>query len=198
MHPSSQVTKPQGPDESALVRAVQEGDRVALERLLMRAQEIAYRFSRLVCGRGDDAEDAMQEALLKTFRHAARIREPAAFRTWLYRTVKNACLISRRRRVGQPSRVLSLDELGAPDRHAPQEPAAEDRRPDQELENRRLGEELSTALAKLPEIYRLVVVLRDVEGLSTREVAEVTGVSEANVKTRLHRARLLLRNELKR
>ena len=57
----------------------------------MKAQEVAYRFSLLVCGRADDADDAMQEALLKTYRYAARIREPEAFRAWLYRTVRNAC-----------------------------------------------------------------------------------------------------------
>ena len=82
----------------------------------MKAQEIAYRFSLLVCGHADDADDAMQEALLKTYRHAAQIKEPAAFKTWLYRTVKNACLISRRRRVDEPARLQSLDEMTvAPD-----------------------------------------------------------------------------------
>ena len=70
----------------------------------MRAQEVAYRFSLLVCGRPDDADDAMQEALLKTYRFAARIREPEAFRAWLYRTVRNACLINRRKR-------KTLDEI---------------------------------------------------------------------------------------
>src|SRR5512135_1415923 len=95
-----------------LVRAVQGGDQRAMETLLMRAQEVAYRFSLLVCGRADDADDAMQEALLKTYRYAARIREPDAFRAWLYRTVRNACLLGRRKRVDEPSVLVSLDDAG--------------------------------------------------------------------------------------
>jgi len=185
-------------DYAALLLAAQGGNQAAMERLLMKAQEIAYRFSLLVCGHADDADDAMQEALLKTYRHAAQIKEPAAFRTWLYRTVKNACLIGRRRRVGEPARVHSLDEvLMAPDGSL-QRIDVEDhgRRPDQVLENSRLRQSLHRALQTLPPESRLIVFLREVEGLSTREVASVVGISEANVKTRLHRARLGLRRHL--
>jgi RNA polymerase sigma-70 factor, ECF subfamily len=169
-----------------------------MERLLMRAQEIAYRFSLLVCGHTEDAEDAMQEALLKTYRHAAQIKEPAAFRTWLYRTVKNACLISRRRRVDEPAHLHSLDEVSvAPDGSA-QALELEDPglRPDQVMENSRLRRSLHQALQTLQPENRLIVFLREVEGLSTRDVASIVGISEANVKTRLHRARLSLRQHL--
>ena len=85
---------------AALVREAAAGDRDAMERLLMRAQEVAYRFSVLVCGHPEDAEDVMQDALLKTFQHVHRIEDPSAFRTWLYSTVRNACLMKRRRRAG--------------------------------------------------------------------------------------------------
>ena len=84
-----------------LVRSAATGDAEALDRLLMRAQEVAWRFSTSVCGHADDAEDAMQEALIKTYRYVGRIREPEAFRPWLYRTVRNACLMGRRKRVGR-------------------------------------------------------------------------------------------------
>jgi RNA polymerase sigma-70 factor (ECF subfamily) len=77
---------------SELVRLAAGGDRAALEHLLRRAQEVAFRFSFLSCGHTEDAEDVMQEALLKTYRYVDRIREPDAFRTWLYKTVRNACL----------------------------------------------------------------------------------------------------------
>src|SRR5690606_10263210 len=87
---------------ASLVRDAAGGDRAAMERLLMRAQEVAYRFSFLVCGHAADAEDVMQDALLKTFQHVQRITDPSAFRTWLYSTVRNACLMKRRRRVGEP------------------------------------------------------------------------------------------------
>jgi RNA polymerase sigma-70 factor (ECF subfamily) len=169
-----------------------------MERLLMKAQEIAYRFSLLVCGHADDADDAMQEALLKTYRHAAQIKEPEAFRTWLYRTVKNACLISRRRRVDEPARMQSLDEVSVAPDGSVQTMDIEDpgRRPDQVMENTRLRHSLHRALQTLAPENRLIVFLREVEGLSTRDVAAVVGISEANVKTRLHRARLSLRQRL--
>ncbi len=166
----------------------------------MRAQEAAYRFSLLVCGGADDADDAMQEALLKTYRYASRIREPEAFRTWLYRTVKNACLIGRRRRVDEPARVFSLGdtERTRDGKERPIDAVDPGRSPEEAAINARLRDRLGRALHGLAPSYRLVVFLREIEGLSTREVAKVVGISEANVKTRLHRARLMLREELER
>jgi RNA polymerase sigma-70 factor, ECF subfamily len=187
-------------DYAALVRAAQSGNQHAMERLLMKTQEVAWRFSQLVCGHADDADDAMQEALLKTYRYAARIREPEAFRTWLYRTVKNACLIGRRRRVDEPQRMLSLDEM-VPARNGLArsiDAADPGKGPDELAMNSALGRRLRAALDRLPSAYRLIVFLREIEGLSTRDVARVAGISEANVKTRLHRARLFLRQELEK
>lgn len=173
---------------------MQRGDEDALEALLLRAQEIAYRFSRVVCGAGAaDAEDAMQEALINVYRRAGEIREPKAFRAWLYRTVKNACLIGRRKRVHEPARLLSIDEL-MPGKEFPL--PAGGRSPEQQVMDSRTRAALRKALAALPPTFRMTVFLRDIEGLSTREVAEVMDVSEDNVKTRLHRARLQLRREL--
>jgi RNA polymerase sigma-70 factor (ECF subfamily) len=187
-------------DEAALIRAVQSGNQAAMERLLMRAQEAAYRFSLLVCGGADDADDAMQEALLKTYRYATRIREPEAFRTWLYRTVKNACLIGRRRRVDEPAHVLSLSDTSAGEDGRSRGIDAIDpgKGPEEVAMNTRLRARLGRALNALPPGYRLVIFLREIEGLTTREVARVIGISEGNVKTRLHRARLMLRQELER
>jgi RNA polymerase sigma-70 factor (ECF subfamily) len=168
-----------------------------MEALLMRAQEVAYRFSVHGCGPVDEAEDVMQEALLKTYRHAQRIREPDAFRPWLYRTVRNACLMRRRRRVDEPVRLQSLDELlPTPDGMMALDPPDRGRSPEDVVVNNRLKRRLQKAFRALPPPFRLVVFLREMEGLSTREVAQVLKISEANVKTRLHRARLFLRREL--
>jgi len=201
--PSAHLSAKEGPAEDGqseyarLVTAAATGDRDAMEALLMRAQEVAYRFSVTVCGHADEAEDVMQEALIKTFRHAARIREPRAFRPWLYKTVRNACLMRRRRRVDEPRTILSLDEL-LPEPDWPRTLDAPDpgKNPEQLAVNARLRRRLNDALQTLPPAYRLVVFLREMEGLSTREVAHVMGTSEANVKTRLHRARMFLQKQL--
>jgi RNA polymerase sigma-70 factor (ECF subfamily) len=178
---------------AALVRGAVSGDRDAMERLLMRAQEAAYRFSLLVCGHQEDAEDVMQDALIRTYQHVRQLDNPGAFRTWLYTTVRNACLMKRRRRAGEPSHFVPLDgETEARNRDV-----ADTAKPaDQRLVDAAVDERLRRALGALPGAYRMIVVLREVEGLSTREVATITGISEANVKTRLHRARTLLRRQL--
>ena len=138
----------------------------------------------------------MQEALIKTYRYVGRIREPAAFRPWLYRTVRNACLMGRRKRKGEPAYLQSLDEAlpanvaGQPDVPHP------GKNPEQMADTARLRRRLRKALLALPGPYRAIVFLREIEGLSTREVATVMGISEDNVKARLHRARVQLQANL--
>ena len=189
-HPSDEYAE--------LIADATAGNAQSLERLLMKAQEVAYRFSRTVCGGPLDADDVMQDALLKTYQYVNRIRDPHAFRTWLYRTVRNACLMKRRRRAGEPDRMLSLDELlpAADGRTAGAEPAGAGRNPEALALDRASRRGLVKALQALPPSYRSVVFLREMEGLSTREVAQVLKISEPNVKMRLHRARLFLRKQL--
>ena len=187
-----------GRDEYAdLIRSAASGDAAALDRLLMQAQDVAWRFSTSVCGHADDAEDAMQAALIKTYRYVGRIRDPGAFKPWLYRTVRNACLMGRRKRAGEPRRLRSLDDVagtdGVPMRIDAPDPG---KNPEQLADNAALRRRLRRALRTLPPPYRAVVFLREMEGLSTREVAKVMGMSEDNVKTRLHRARVQLQAAL--
>jgi RNA polymerase sigma-70 factor (ECF subfamily) len=184
---------------AALVRRAADGDAGAMEDLLIRAQEVAFRFSFLACGHTEDAEDVMQDALLRTYRHVGRIRQPEAFRAWLYRTVRNACLMKRRRRIGEPARHVSLDSgeiTGGDGDSTTIDVADRAKMPDQVAINRWLGARLRTALSALPPELRVLVFLRDMESLSTREVAQVLRISEPNVKTRLHRARVILRKQL--
>lgn len=180
----------QGLDYTALFERIRTGDSSALEDLLDRAQHIARRYSEAICGRAPDSEDALQEALLRTFRHAGRIRQPAAFRAWLYKTVKNACLVGRRRPAAGPRQLQSLDDAAHADRFEPADtrPAADER-----FARLESADAIRKTLAALPASYREAVFLRDLEGLSTKEVARVLGISEANVKVRLHRAHERLR-----
>ena len=182
---------------AGLVKAASGGDRAAMEALLVRAQEVAYRFSLLVCGHAEDAEDVMQDALLKTYQHVGQISEPEAFRTWLYTTVRNACLMKRRRRAGEPASFVSVEHGVDTDRGTMPVEVVDSSRPiDQRLIDGWMDGRLRRALDRLPPSYRMIVVMREIEGLSTKEVASIAGVSESNVKTRLHRARLMLRKQL--
>lgn len=193
-------------DESAryerLVREAASGDRAAMERLLMRAQEVAFRFSLLVCGDPHDAEDVMQDALLKTYEHVGRIEHPEAFRTWLFRTVRNACLMKRRRKVDEPAHMESIDAGEAQavqdggGRASHVDVADDAKGPGDLAVNAWLGKRLRHALGQIAPADRMIVLMREMEGLSTREVSEITGLSEANVKQRLHRARVRLREHL--
>ena len=167
-----------------------------MERLLTRVQEVAWRFSVAVCGHADDAEDAMQEALLKTYRYTSSIREPEAFRPWLHRTVRNACLMNRRKRVHEPRRLESLDQPSAAGDRAAYDPPDPGRNPEQLAASSRLKGRLQQAMRGLPPSQRAIVFLREMQGLSTREVAHVMGISEDNVKTRLSRARKALQTAL--
>ena len=189
-----------GAPYAQLVRDASGGDREAMERLLMRAQEAAYRFSLLICGHPEDAEDVMQDALLKTYQHVNQIADPDAFRTWLYSTVRNACLMKRRKRAGEPAHLVSIEQgvrAGDGDgERASVDVADSAGGPHEQLQRAWAGERLQRALQALPDGYRAIVVMREIEGLNTREVAEITGLSEANVKQRLHRARVLLRQHL--
>lgn len=184
----------QEPDAAAnyatLLVRVREGDGSALQELVERAQGIARRYSEAVCGRAPDTEDALQEAMLRTFLHAADIRDPLAFRAWLYRTVKNACLLGRRRPAAAPP---ELDSLDADDTPGGRPPRASGPTADELLARVESRARLRAALDALSPAFREMVFLRDLEGLSTREVAGVLGISEANVKVRLHRAHERLR-----
>ena len=193
----AKVTEAGGDDYSQLIRAASAGDDASLNRLLMRVQDVAWRFSTSVCGGADDAEDAMQEALIKTYRYVGSLREPEAFKPWLYRTVRNACLMGRRKRAGEPARLRSLDEvLPGPDGPVHRQVPDSRKTPEQLADNAGLRRRLRKALAALPPPYRAVVFLREMEGLSTREAAKVLGISEDSVKTRLHRARIQLQGDL--
>jgi len=173
-----------------------------IDQFLKEIQQLVLSFGMKVCGRHlEDAQDTMQEVLIEFFRGARRLKfnNPKALTVWLYKVAKNACLMSRRKRKYEPKDTLSFDSpipKGKNEERKRQEIPDWSRIPDRAVLERENQNIIQKALLEVPFDYRLVLVLRDMEGLSTKEVSKVVGISEANVKVRLHRARLLMRNAL--
>jgi RNA polymerase sigma-70 factor (ECF subfamily) len=174
------------PSDAELLAAIRTGDRDALETLLRRHADRIYRFGIRMCRHPDDAQDVLQETMLAVARSAAQFRGDASFAGWLFSIVRNTCARKRRKRKHEPEAVESID--------APLPSAAAE--PDEDLERRRLGHALEVAIGELQPMYREVLMLRDVEGLSAKETAAALQLSVAAVKTRLHRARVDLRERL--
>lgn len=175
------------PDASLLARAA-EGDRAAFEALVDRHGDAMYRLAVRTCGAGRDADDAVQDALLAAWRAAGTFRGQSAVRTWLLQIVVNACHRRHRLRAGQPSHPASIDEAAL-------EPAPESG-PEERAAAREVGRAIDAALAAMTPEAREVLVLRDVEGLSGEETAAALGVELAAMKSRLHRARLELKQRV--
>jgi RNA polymerase sigma-70 factor (ECF subfamily) len=139
----------------------------------------------------------VQETFLSAYRSLNKFRGDAKVSTWLYTIASRACLRMRRKRKGAPDRELSLEEfVPTSEGEFRLQVPIEGLTPEQALENKELREALDQAINKLPQKYRMALVLRDMEGLSAGETAAVMGLSERAVKSRLHRARLFVRREL--
>ena len=180
------------------VQLLQRGDDGSVEQALALLQNTVFSFSMRVCGQREDAEDTMQEVLLKSVPQLPKFQNPKALLVWLYKVAKNRCLMTRRKSKFAPTQELSLDQL-IPDRNELERLTA-DGRIDPEAFAIRSEEasRLRYTVQKLPPPYRIVLVLRDMEGLTDDEVAEITGVRSGTVRVRLHRARLFVRKELMR
>ena len=180
------------------VELLQRGDDAGIEQALSLLQNTVFSFSMRVCGHREDAEDTMQEVLLKSIPQLPKFDSPKALVVWLYKVAKNRCLMSRRKSKFAPAHELSLEEL-MPDRNELEQLSADGRiNPESFAIQSEQASRLRDAIQKLPPQYRIVLVLRDMEGLSDDEVAEITGVRAGTVRVRLHRARLFVRKELMR
>lgn len=178
------------------VELLQRGGDDALEEVLALLQNSVFSFSMKVCGQREDAEDTMQEVLVKSVPYLPKFESPRALVVWLYKVAKNHCLMSRRRSKFAPKQDLSLEEL-MPDRHDLERLSAGDAvNPEMFAIRSEEAGRLRKAIQKLPPQYRIVLVLRDMEGLTDDEVAEITGLRAGTVRVRLHRARLFVRKEL--
>jgi RNA polymerase sigma-70 factor (ECF subfamily) len=178
------------------VQLLQQGDDAALEQALALLQNTVFSFSMRVCGQREDAEDTMQEVLLKSVPHLPKFDSPKALVVWLYKVAKNRCLMSRRRSKFASNPDLSLEEL-MPDRKELEQLGNNGSiNPEAFAIRSEEAGRLRDAIQRLPPQYRIVLVLRDMEGLTDEEVAEITGLRSGTVRVRLHRARLFVRKEL--
>ncbi len=178
------------------VMLLQRGDNQAVEQALSLLQNTVFSFSMKVCGQRQDAEDTMQEVLLKAVPQLPKFDSPKALVVWLYKVAKSRCLMSRRRSKFAPKEDLSLEEL-MPDRRELEKLGADGGiNPENFAIQSQTAGMLRAAIQKLPAQYRIVLVLRDMEGLTDDEVAEITGLRAGTVRVRLHRARLFVRKEL--
>ncbi len=185
-----------------LLKDIKENKPSAIDRFLKEIQKMVFAFGMRVCGgQIEDTEDTVQEVLLRFFQGARKLKfnDPRALTVWLYKVAKNTCLMSRRKGKYEPKDMLSLDSF-MPEKENEVGRLLEvpdwSRVPDGILLNKENRHFIEKALLELPLEYRLVLVLRDMEDLSTKEVSDVLGISEANVKVRLHRARLFVRDAL--
>jgi RNA polymerase sigma-70 factor (ECF subfamily) len=178
------------------VELLRRGDEAALEQALTLLQNTVFSFSMRVCGQRQDAEDTMQEVLLKSVPQLPKFDSPRALVVWLYKVAKTRCLMSRRRSKFAPKQDLSLEEL-LPNRRELEQLSTDGRlNPEAFAIRSEEAGRLRQAIQKLPPQYRIVLVLRDMEGLTDDEVAEITGLRSGTVRVRLHRARLFVRKEL--
>jgi RNA polymerase sigma-70 factor (ECF subfamily) len=182
-------------DESLLVSEAKAGNYAAFEELVNRYEKKIYRLGINITGNAEDAEDVLQEAFLKAFEHLPEFREDSRFYTWIVRIAVNEALMKLRKR--RTRREVAIEDSEDEDGEVLVREFADWKpNPEQEYARAELEGILQGAVRALPPGFRTVFYLRDVEGLSTEETAELLNLSVGAVKARLFRARLRLREEL--
>jgi RNA polymerase sigma-70 factor (ECF subfamily) len=183
--------------EVQLARALIEGRLEAFDEFVETFRTRIFQYSYLMCGQREDAEEVAQDTLLTVFENFDTLREPERVRSWVFRIAKNACLMKRRRSVFAPDHELSLEQYlsgdGEQNRHQIVDTGI---LPYDEVLRGEMNAVLKDAISGLPPNYRSVILLRDIEELSTEETAEILEVSTDVVKQRLHRGRLVLKKLL--
>ncbi len=179
-------------NDQALIDAARGGDRRALEKLLERHQGAVYRFGMKMCGESEDAKDVLQETLFAAVRTLPDFRGASSVSTWLYTIARSFCLKKRRTSKFAPERIESLEAQA----ELSNEVADGRRTPEEDASARQTKRLLDAAIAELEPMYREVLVLRDIEGLPAAEVGEILGLTVEAVKSRLHRARIAVRERV--
>jgi RNA polymerase sigma-70 factor (ECF subfamily) len=187
----------QTPSDKELIAEIGKGSEDAFETLITRYESRVFNLAMRFCRNQEDAEEVIQDVFTTLYRKLDSFQGKSAFSSWLYRIVVNASFMKLRKRKSQ--QTVSVEDLTPQTREQVFESDVFiDRRSDTLAYNREIRETLFDAISKLPEQYRAVFVLRDIDGLSNQEVAEILQLSIPAVKSRLHRSRLMLRRKLKR
>ena len=185
-------------DDFELIQSINKGRTELFQQLVGKYQQKLYNFGMRMCGESRDAEDLVQETFLNVYRYLKGFRYETKFKNWMYRVATTACIKAKRRPKHAPEHELSLEDfLPGEGEDLPDQAPAWAQRPLDQLLNEELAKQIEKAILDLPKKYRMVVVLRDQEGFSTEETAQILDISIANAKVRLHRARLFLREKLK-
>ena len=187
--------KPQ-PDESALIERVRAGERDVFYQLIRPYERTLFVSAFSILKEEAEAEDAAQDAVLKAFLNLAQFRKEASFKTWLVQIVVNEALARRRKAGRRGEESLDAQPEDGADDYIPRDVADWREIPSEALARRELREALHKAMMRLDEKYRAVLLLRDIQGFSIEETSKMLGVSVANVKVRLLRARMQMRDEL--
>ena len=174
----------QDPNEE-LIKRVISGEKELYEVIIRRYNQRLFRIGMAILGNDMDTEEAMQAAYINAYEHLAQFENRSAFGTWLTRIMLNQCYKARRDHI-RAANVISEDS----------ENLINMKTPENVMACKELSRVLENAIGQLPEKYRLIFVLREIEDLSVRETAEVAGIEESNVKVRLNRAKTMLRENL--
>ena len=184
-------------DDHDLIRQFKEGSVDAMEKIVAKYEGPIFNFGLKMCGQTQDAEDIAQDTFVSAFRSLGEFREETKLKNWLFRIAANACIRKRRKKKYEPDRELSLESMmpgnGDHGRYDIPDWSAD---PANVLLRSELKNIIDSAIETLPPKYRMVFVLRDIEGFTTEETAEILGITLPSVKTRLHRARFFLRKDI--
>jgi RNA polymerase sigma-70 factor, ECF subfamily len=185
-------------EDAELVKAINSGRKSLFQVLVKKYEQKLYNFGLRMCGETRDAEDMVQDAFLNAYKYMADFRYEASFKNWLYRIAASACIKKKRKSKFAPQKEISLEEFIPEDKeNMPDSLPGWTSEPLEKVLNAELSENIGRSILLLPEKYRIVLVLRDIEGFSTEETARILNIKPASVKVRLHRARLFLKEKLK-
>ncbi|WP_051284171.1 RNA polymerase sigma factor [Desulforegula conservatrix] len=188
--------KLQTDEDAVLIKNINDGSPHLMESLVGKYSRRLYNFGLKICRNPADAEDLVQDTFINMIRYMKYFRYETKFKNWLYRVAVTACIRMRKKSKFAPDKEISLDDADFKDELEAQSCGSLTEEPIDRLISLESEQIVKNAIQALPPQYRLILVLRDMEGFSVEETSKITGLSQSNVKVRLHRARHQVREKL--